>query len=87
MEIGVRAEIESGCFRVVDTGCGMPAETASRIFEEFFTTKGKLEVDLAFLPLTASSRGTRVKFWLLASQARALALKFAFRSATSKKDS
>ena len=42
MEIGARAEIESGCFWVADTGCGMPAETTSRIFEPFFTTKGKL---------------------------------------------
>lgn len=42
MEIGARAEIESGCFWVADTGCGMSAETASRIFEPFFTTKGKL---------------------------------------------
>ncbi len=42
MEIGVRAEIESGCFWVADTGCGMPAVVASRIFEPFFTTKGKL---------------------------------------------
>ncbi|HEY8185811.1 MAG TPA: ATP-binding protein [Pyrinomonadaceae bacterium] len=42
MEIGTRAEIESGCFWVADTGCGMPAETISRIFEPFFTTKGKL---------------------------------------------
>lgn len=41
MEIGARAEIESGCFWVADTGCGMPAETSSRIFEPFFTTKGK----------------------------------------------
>jgi PAS domain S-box-containing protein len=42
MEIGTRAEIESGCFWVADTGCGMSAETVSRIFEPFFTTKGKL---------------------------------------------
>jgi PAS domain S-box-containing protein len=42
MEIGARAEIDSGCFWVADTGCGMTAETASRIFEPFFTTKGKL---------------------------------------------
>ncbi len=42
MEIGTRAEIESGCFWVADTGCGMPADTVSRIFEPFFTTKGKL---------------------------------------------
>ena len=42
MEIGTRAEIDSGCFWVADTGCGMSDETASRIFEPFFTTKGKL---------------------------------------------
>jgi PAS domain S-box-containing protein len=42
MEIGSRAEIESGCFWVADTGCGMPPEVSSRIFEPFFTTKGKL---------------------------------------------
>jgi PAS domain S-box-containing protein len=42
MEIGSRAEIESGCFWVADTGCGMATETISRIFEPFFTTKGKL---------------------------------------------
>jgi PAS domain S-box-containing protein len=42
MEIGTRAEIESGCFWVADTGTGMSAETVSRIFEPFFTTKGKL---------------------------------------------
>ncbi|MFN2493978.1 MAG: ATP-binding protein, partial [Pyrinomonadaceae bacterium] len=42
MEIGARAEIESGCFWVADTGCGMTAETTSRIFEPFFTTKGEL---------------------------------------------
>ncbi len=42
MEIGARAEIDSGCFWVADTGCGMPAEVSSRIFEPFFTTKGKM---------------------------------------------
>lgn len=42
MEIGVRAEIESGCFWVADTGRGMEPETVSRIFEPFFTTKGAL---------------------------------------------
>jgi PAS domain S-box-containing protein len=42
MEIGSRAEIDSGCFWVADTGCGMPQEVSSRIFEPFYTTKGKL---------------------------------------------
>ena len=42
MEIGARAEIESGCFWVADTGCGMPPETVARIFEPFFTTKRNL---------------------------------------------
>jgi PAS domain S-box-containing protein len=42
MEVGARAEIESGCFWVADTGSGMPPEVTSRIFEPFFTTKGKL---------------------------------------------
>jgi signal transduction histidine kinase len=42
MEIGARAEFDSGCFWVADTGCGIPPETVSRIFEPFFTTKGKL---------------------------------------------
>ncbi|MGH9971505.1 MAG: PAS domain-containing sensor histidine kinase [Pyrinomonadaceae bacterium] len=41
VEVGARAEIESGCFWVADTGVGMPPETAARIFEPFFTTKGK----------------------------------------------
>jgi len=42
MEIGVRSEIESGCFWVADTGRGMEPETVARIFEPFFTTKGAL---------------------------------------------
>jgi len=40
IEVGTRSEIESGCFWVADTGCGMPPEIAARIFEPFFTTKG-----------------------------------------------
>jgi PAS domain S-box-containing protein len=40
IEVGTRAEIDSGCFWVADTGCGMDADTAARIFEPFFTTKG-----------------------------------------------
>jgi signal transduction histidine kinase len=40
MEVGTRGEIDSGCFWVADTGCGMPPETVARIFEPFFTTKG-----------------------------------------------
>ena len=43
MEVGVRAEIESGCFWVADTGiAAWIRKIASRIFEPFFTTKGTL---------------------------------------------
>lgn len=41
MEMGTRAELESGCFWIADSGCGMPPETVARIFEPFYTTKGK----------------------------------------------
>ncbi len=41
MELGTLGEIDSGCFWVADTGCGMRAETVARIFEPFFSTKGK----------------------------------------------
>jgi PAS domain S-box-containing protein len=40
IEVGTRGEIDSGCFWVADSGCGMPPEIVARIFEPFFTTKG-----------------------------------------------
>jgi PAS domain S-box-containing protein len=46
MEIGTRAELDSGCFWVADSGCGMPPDVVSRIFEPFYTTKGKLGTGL-----------------------------------------
>ncbi len=41
IEIGTRAEFDSVCFWVADTGCGMEAETQARIFEPFYSTKGE----------------------------------------------
>ena len=41
MELGTRAEVDSGCFWLADSGCGMTAENVVRIFEPFYTTKGQ----------------------------------------------
>ena len=41
MEVGTRAEIDSGCFWVADSGCGMAPEVVARILEPFYTTKGE----------------------------------------------
>ncbi len=41
IEIGCRTEVESACFWVADTGCGMTQATVARIFEPFYSTKGE----------------------------------------------
>lgn len=40
IETGTRAELDSACFWVADTGKGMPPDVVARIFEPFYTTKG-----------------------------------------------
>jgi PAS domain S-box-containing protein len=40
IEMGTRAELDTACFWVADSGCGMPPAVVKRIFEPFYTTKG-----------------------------------------------
>jgi len=37
---GTRGELDTACFWIADTGCGMQPEVVERIFEPFYTTKG-----------------------------------------------
>ncbi|MBC7909474.1 MAG: PAS domain-containing protein [Pyrinomonadaceae bacterium] len=41
IETGSRCELDTACFWVADTGCGMPPDVVERIFEPFYTTKGE----------------------------------------------
>ncbi len=41
IETGSRGELDTACFWVADTGCGMPPDVVERIFEPFYTTKGE----------------------------------------------
>ena len=38
--MGTRNELDTACFWVADTGCGMQPKVVERIFEPFYTTKG-----------------------------------------------
>ncbi len=40
IETGTRSEVDTACFWVADSGCGMPPEVVARIFEPFYSTKG-----------------------------------------------
>ena len=41
IETGTRGELDTACFWVADTGCGMPPDVVARIYEPFYTTKGE----------------------------------------------
>ena len=50
VKVGTQREKDSGvAFEVIDNGCGMGAETQSKIFAEFFSTKGGRGTGLGLL--------------------------------------